>query len=143
MPHPTALPTLHGAGCLHGLAHPCKDEAHFAVFADRRIANHPQMRIRAAAKSATDWLSLVHDIALLFAIELDGKIFTDRPKPVRVNELCVITDRSCGNTVDVERAEVSADIELNRRFGVPASSHAGRVEIERFRLGYGITRAGS
>lgn len=97
------------------------------------------MRIRAAAKSATDWLSLVHDIALLFAIELGGKIFTDCPKPVRVNELCVITDRSCGNTVDVERAEVSADIELNRRFGVPASRHARRAEVERLCLGYGIT----
>ena len=59
------------------------------------------MRIRAAAKSATDRLSLVRDIALLLAVELGGKIFTDRPKPVRVNELCVITDRSCGNTVDV------------------------------------------
>lgn len=97
------------------------------------------MRIRAATKSATDWLSLVHDIALLFAVELGGKIFTDRPKPVRVNELCVITDRSCGNAVDVERADVTANIELNGRFDVRASFQARRIEVERFRLGYGIT----
>lgn len=97
------------------------------------------MRIRPAAKSATDWLSLAHDITLLLAVELGGKIFTDRPKPVRVNELCVITDRSCGNSVNVERADVTANIELNRRFGVPASFHARRIEVERLRLGYGIT----
>lgn len=92
------------------------------------------MRIRAAAKSATDWLSLVHDIALLFAVELGGKIFTDRPKAVRVNELCVITDHSCGNTVDVESANVAANIELNWRFDVRAGFHARRIEVERFRL---------
>lgn len=74
------------------------------------------MRIRAAAKSATDWLGLVHDIALLFAVELGGKIFTDRPKPVRVNELCVITDRSRGDAIDIERAYVAENIEQDRRF---------------------------
>ena len=97
------------------------------------------MRIGAAAKSATDWLSLVHDIALLFAVELGGKIFTDRPKPVRVNEFCVITDRARGDAVDVERADLAANIELNRSFDVRASFHARRIEVERFRLGYGIT----
>ena len=97
------------------------------------------MGIGAAAKAATDGLVLASDVPLLLAVERYRQVFADLRETVRVSKLGELGDGTRGNGIDIERADVSANIELNRRFGVPASSHAGRVEIERFRLGYGIT----
>ena len=97
------------------------------------------MGIGAAAKAATDGLVLASDVPLLLAVELYRQVFADFRETIRVNQLGKFVYSTRGDCVDIERAEVSADIELNRRFGVPASRHARRAEVERLCLGYGIT----
>ena len=68
------------------------------------------MRIGSAAKSATDDTGIIGGVALLLAVKLLRKVFADSRKTVRVNELGEVADRARGHAVDIQRADVAADV---------------------------------
>ena len=74
------------------------------------------MGIGAAAKAAADWLVLSSDVPLLLAVEFYRQVLADLRETVRINKFGVLGDGSLGNAVDIESANVAANIELNRRF---------------------------
>ena len=47
---------------------------------------------------------------MLLAVKLLRKVFADRRKTVRVNELGEVADRARGHAVDIQRADVAADV---------------------------------